>query len=135
VTAYCVIQLPQTLISSALVWQDPLWRFSCVTQGPIPGFAHLESRRHIPFITELDGPEAATLGTVLARVTHALREAADAEKVYVTSLATTSRTCISISPRTVPGTACAAVPGYLTPRRQTWTWQHIKPSQQQSAAH
>jgi diadenosine tetraphosphate (Ap4A) HIT family hydrolase len=66
-----------------LVWQDTLWRLSCVTQGPIPGFAHLEPRRHIPFITELDGPEAATLGTVLARVTRALREAADAEKVYV----------------------------------------------------
>ena len=66
-----------------LVWQDPWWRLSCVTQGPIPGFAHLEPRRHIPFITELDGPEAATLGAVLARVTRALREAADAEKVYV----------------------------------------------------
>ena len=66
-----------------LVWQDTLWRLSCVMQGPIPGFAHLEPRRHIPFITELDGPEAATLGTVLARVTRALREAADAEKVYV----------------------------------------------------
>ena len=66
-----------------LVWQDTLWRLSCVTQGPIPGFAHLEPRRHIPFITELDGPEATTLGTVLARVTRALREAADAEKVYV----------------------------------------------------
>jgi hypothetical protein len=65
------------------VWQDTWWRLSCVTQGPIPGFARLEPRRHIPFITELDGPEAATLGTVLGRVTRALREAADAEKVYV----------------------------------------------------
>ena len=66
-----------------LVWQDNLWRLSCVTRGPIPGFAHLEPRRHIPFITELDGPEAATLGDVLARLTRVLRGATGADKVYV----------------------------------------------------
>jgi len=30
-----------------------------VTHGPVPGFAHLERRRHIPLITELDGPAAS----------------------------------------------------------------------------
>ena len=65
------------------MWQDGLWRLSAVQQGAIPGFAHLEPRRHIPFITDLDGPEAASLGPVLARVTRALRVAADAEKTYV----------------------------------------------------
>lgn len=65
------------------VWEDALWRLSAVLQGPIPGFAHLEPRRHIPFITDLNGPEAATLGPVLARVTQALRDAADADKTYI----------------------------------------------------
>ena len=65
------------------VWEDDLWRLSVVLHGPIPGFAHLEPRRHIPFIADLDGPEAATLGVVLARVTRVLRDAAGAEKTYV----------------------------------------------------
>jgi diadenosine tetraphosphate (Ap4A) HIT family hydrolase len=65
------------------VWEDRLWRLSVVLQGPIPGFAHLEPRRHIPFITDLDGPEAATLGQVLAGTTAALRTAAGADKTYV----------------------------------------------------
>jgi len=65
------------------IWQDDLWRLSAVLQGPIPGFAHLEPKRHIPFITDLDGGEAATLGGVLAKCTAALRDAAGAEKTYV----------------------------------------------------
>ena len=65
------------------VWENDLWRLSAVLQGPIPGFAHLEPVRHIPFITDLDGPEAESLGPVLAMVTAALRRAAAADKVYV----------------------------------------------------
>ncbi|MCU1656345.1 MAG: hypothetical protein JWO57_1001 [Pseudonocardiales bacterium] len=65
------------------VWEDDLWRLSVVLTGPIPGFAHLEPRRHIPFITQLDGPEAATLGSVLARATESLRRATGAERTYV----------------------------------------------------
>lgn len=65
------------------VWENDLWRLSIVPHGPIAGFAHLEPKRHIPFIVDLDGAEAATLGSVLARVTRALRDAAGAEKTYV----------------------------------------------------
>ena len=65
------------------LWEDGLWRLSAVLQGPVPGFAHLEPKRHIPFIPDLDGPEAVTLGPVLARVTGALRDAAGADKAYV----------------------------------------------------
>ena len=64
------------------LWEDDLWRLSAVLRGPIPGFAHLEPLRHIPFVTDLDGAEAATFGRVLARVTEALRVAADAERTY-----------------------------------------------------
>ncbi len=65
------------------VWEDDLWRLSSVLQGPIPGFAHLEPKRHIPYVTDLDGPEAVTLGPVLARVTAALTAAAGADLAYV----------------------------------------------------
>ena len=65
------------------VWQDEHWRLSVVLHGAVVGFAHLEPHRHIPFITDLDGPEAATLGAVLARATGAVRTATAADKVYV----------------------------------------------------
>jgi diadenosine tetraphosphate (Ap4A) HIT family hydrolase len=65
------------------VWQDEHWRLSVVRRGKVAGFSHLESRRHIPHITDLDGPESATVGAALARVTSALRAATGAELVYV----------------------------------------------------
>jgi diadenosine tetraphosphate (Ap4A) HIT family hydrolase len=65
------------------VWEDDLWRLSAVLQGPIPGFAHLEPKRHIPYVTDLDGPEAVSLGPVLARVTTALTAAAGGDLAYV----------------------------------------------------
>jgi diadenosine tetraphosphate (Ap4A) HIT family hydrolase len=65
------------------VWEDEYWRLSVVLHGAVAGFAHLEPRRHIPYITDLDGPEAATLGAVLARVTAVMRTATAADKIYV----------------------------------------------------
>jgi len=65
------------------VWQDGLWRLSVVEHGAVAGFAHLEPLRHIPFVTDLDGPEAGTLGVVLARVTGAMRAATGAALIYV----------------------------------------------------
>lgn len=65
------------------VWEDEHWRLSVVLRGAVAGFAHLEPHRHIPYITDLDGVEAATLGPVLARATAAVREATGADKVYV----------------------------------------------------
>jgi diadenosine tetraphosphate (Ap4A) HIT family hydrolase len=79
----CVPELADAEFRRARLWEDELWRLSAVLQGPIPGFAHLEPKRHIPFVTDLDGPEATTFGPVLARATRALREAAGAEKTYV----------------------------------------------------
>ena len=65
------------------VWEDDLWRLSVVLRGAVPGFSHLESKRHIAFITDLDGDEASSLGEVLARSTRSLRRATAADKVYV----------------------------------------------------
>jgi diadenosine tetraphosphate (Ap4A) HIT family hydrolase len=65
------------------VWEDRLWRLSMSTSGYTTGFAYLEPKRHIPHITDLDGEEAATFGEVLARVSTALKEAAEAELVWL----------------------------------------------------
>lgn len=67
------------------VWEDELWRLSTsIGPGdPTPGFSYLEPKRHIPHVTALDGPEAATLGTVLARCSSALKAATGSELVYI----------------------------------------------------
>jgi diadenosine tetraphosphate (Ap4A) HIT family hydrolase len=65
------------------VWEDDLWRLSMSGRGYVRGFGYLEPKRHVPHITDLDGEEAASFGPVLARVTAALKEAAEAELVYM----------------------------------------------------
>lgn len=65
------------------VWEDELWRLTMAIASETPGFSYLEPKRHITDITRLDGPEAATLGTTLARMTAALRDVTDAERVYI----------------------------------------------------
>ena len=65
------------------IWDDGLWRLSTLTHGQVPGFSFLEPLRHIEYLEELDGEEAASFGTVLARAMGALKEAAGAERIYV----------------------------------------------------
>lgn len=65
------------------VWQDAHWRLTVSLSSEVAGFAYLEPKRHIRYVTELDGPEAATFGPALARSTSALKEAAGAEVAYV----------------------------------------------------
>jgi diadenosine tetraphosphate (Ap4A) HIT family hydrolase len=65
------------------VWEDRLWRLAMPRRGYTTGFGYLEPKRHVPHITDLDGEEAATFGTTIARVATALQEAADADLVYV----------------------------------------------------
>ncbi len=65
------------------MWEDELWRLWTATKGAVPGFSLLTPKRHIPHVTDLAGMEAATLGEVLARTTHALRDATGSEVVYV----------------------------------------------------
>ena len=79
----CRPEIADAFFIRTRLWEDEHWRLSAVLQGPVPGFAHLETRRHVPFITDLDGPEAVTLGSVLAGATRVLRDAAGAEKTYV----------------------------------------------------
>jgi diadenosine tetraphosphate (Ap4A) HIT family hydrolase len=67
------------------VWQDDLWRLTTSIHATetARGFSFLEPKRHIPDITRLDGKEAATLGSVIGRVTAALKEVTGADLVYV----------------------------------------------------
>ena len=65
------------------VWRDDLWRLTTAVEGEVAGFSYLEPLRHVRYVHELDGPEAATLGPVLARCTAAIKQACDAELVYV----------------------------------------------------
>lgn len=79
----CRPELADEYFTRLRLWEDEHWRLSAVLQCPFPGFAHLEPRRHIPYTIDLAGPEATSLGGVLARVSRALRDAAGAEKTYV----------------------------------------------------
>jgi len=79
----CRVEDADAFFGRQRVWEDEYWRLSVVLHGAVVGFAHLEPHRHIPFITDLDGVEAAMLGPVLARATAALRAATAADKVYV----------------------------------------------------
>lgn len=66
------------------VWSDVLWRLTTSVAGdPSPGFSYLEPRRHIGDVSALDGAEAASFGTVLARCAQALKVVTQAELVYV----------------------------------------------------
>lgn len=65
------------------VWRDDLWRLTVSLDAEVPGFAYLEPLRHIPTIADLDGPEAASFGAVMAKASQALKEATGAGIVYV----------------------------------------------------
>jgi diadenosine tetraphosphate (Ap4A) HIT family hydrolase len=64
------------------VWRNEHWRLSMSRHSPTLGFGYLEPIRHIPYLADLDGPEAATFGPAVARASAALREASGAELVY-----------------------------------------------------
>ena len=69
-------------LSRVEVWRDDLWRLSMSRRSPTRGFAYLEPIRHIPYLADLDGPEAASFGPAIARASAVLREASGARLVY-----------------------------------------------------
>lgn len=97
------------------VWTDGRWRLSVVGHGPVVGFAHLEPVRHIPYVTDLDGAEAATFGPILAKVTSALRAASGANLVYASVFGErVAHFHVNLAPHR-PGDALAGGPGMLAP--------------------
>lgn len=71
-------------IGRIVVWSDRSWRLATSLVSPVLGLSYLEPIRHVPHITDLDGPEAVTFGPTLARLTRTLKEVTGAELVYVT---------------------------------------------------
>ncbi len=65
------------------VWRDNLWRLTLSLDAEVLGFAYLEPIRHIANIVELDGPEAASFGATIAKVSRVIKEATAAEIVYM----------------------------------------------------
>jgi diadenosine tetraphosphate (Ap4A) HIT family hydrolase len=65
------------------VWENDLWRVTTSLAAPVAGFSYLEPKRHIAYITDLDGDEAVSLGSTLAFVTHILRDVTNSKLVYV----------------------------------------------------
>lgn len=65
------------------VWSDERWRLTTSTYGMVKGLCYLEPKRHIGYITELDGAEAADFGKVMALVTNAIKSATGCSLVYV----------------------------------------------------
>src|SRR3954447_2240271 len=49
---------------------------------PLLGHVLVSPRRHVPGLEDLDSREAAAIGVAMARLARALRESADAERVY-----------------------------------------------------
>lgn len=101
--------------SRVQVWDDQLWRLTTSLVAPVAGFSYLEPKRHIPHITELDGPEAEALGRVLARVTAALKLATGSELVYVNVFGErVAHLHFNLAPHT-NGDALTGGPGMLRP--------------------
>jgi len=64
------------------VWREAGWRMTMARHGATLGFSFLEPIRHIPYLADLDGEEAASFGAVIARASATLREATGAKLVY-----------------------------------------------------
>jgi diadenosine tetraphosphate (Ap4A) HIT family hydrolase len=85
-TQNCIIcsgKMGDDALSRIEVWRDDLWRLTLSLDAEVLGFAYLEPLRHIADLVELDGPEAASFGATIAKVSRVLKAATTAEIVYV----------------------------------------------------
>lgn len=81
--ALCAGQAMDDALMRTEVWSDNLWRLTTARVTEVAGFSYLEPRRHISDLTALDGQEAATFGSTLARASAALKSISGADLVYV----------------------------------------------------
>lgn len=65
------------------VWSNDRWRLTMSTYKSIRGFCYLEPKRHIQYITDLDGKEATEFGSILAMVSSAIKNATNSKLVYL----------------------------------------------------
>jgi diadenosine tetraphosphate (Ap4A) HIT family hydrolase len=71
------------IYSRTEIWSNDLWRLTMHRGRALGGFCYLEPRRHIAYVTDLEGEEAATFGSVLAWSSRTLKAATGAELIYV----------------------------------------------------
>ena len=65
------------------IWSDDRWRLTASRYHGVYGFCYLEPKRHIPYLTDLDGQEAREFGPVLAGFSAAIKQATGSKLVYV----------------------------------------------------
>ncbi|MFO0727582.1 MAG: HIT family protein [Myxococcota bacterium] len=71
----------------APIYQDAHWcLYPIEAPTPIVGWVYLASRRHTPGLWALEPSEAASLGLALGRVSRALLEITQAERIYTAAL-------------------------------------------------
>jgi diadenosine tetraphosphate (Ap4A) HIT family hydrolase len=82
------------------VWENDLWRLETSIAATTPGHSYLHPKRCISQVTDLDGPEAATFGMVLAHVSRALKQETGAELVSVSIPPDNGpRLCVHLTPQ------------------------------------
>lgn len=69
------------------IYQTPHWDVAHAYNTSLPGWLVLVARRHIAAIDEMTEDEAADLGTMIRRVSIALKEATGCVKTYVIQFA------------------------------------------------
>lgn len=83
----CEIAANASDADPTIVYQDEHWVARSIASAPaVAGWLLLQARRHISDSGELNAAEAASFGSVLQRVSLAVREATGALRVYIASL-------------------------------------------------
>ena len=64
------------------VWSNERWRLTTTRYSQVKGLSYLEPKKHVPFLSDLDGKEAKEFGVILSNVTKAIKIATGAQLVY-----------------------------------------------------
>ncbi len=65
------------------VWSNKNWRLTTTTYKSVRGLCYLEPKRHIPYITDLDGEESIEFGSGIANISKTLKDVFKAKLIYV----------------------------------------------------
>ena len=65
------------------IWSNKNLRLTMSTYITVKGLCYLEPKRHIEYITDLDGEEAIEFGGIIAQTTRAIKKATNAKLVYI----------------------------------------------------
>lgn len=85
--AMCEIAANASDADPTIVYQDEHWVARSIAPSPaVAGWLLLQAKRHISDSGELNAAEAASFGSVLQRVSLAVREATGALRIYIASL-------------------------------------------------